>query len=47
MYGNDGMIIGMMKRRIETFREITRKLLDKEELDEKEKEFLMKENVLD
>jgi len=43
----DGMIIGMQKRRIEKYKAIVRKLLDKKELNKEEKEFLEKENILE
>ena len=43
----DGMIIGMQKRRIEKYKTIVTKLLNKKELNEDEKEFLAKENVLE
>lgn len=43
----DGMIIGMMKRRIEHYKEIVKKLIGKENLSEKNKEFLIKEKVLE
>jgi len=43
----NGMIIGIQKRRIEKYKTIARKLLNKQELNEEEKEFLAKENVLE
>jgi len=43
----DGMIIGMQKRRIEKYKTLVKKLLNKQELDKKDKEFLEKENVLE
>jgi hypothetical protein len=46
MYGHDGMIVGMQKRRIEKYKEIVRKLLEKKESTAEEKEFLKKEKVI-
>jgi len=43
----DGMIIGMQKRRIEKYKEIVKTLLNKENLSEKQKEFLKKEKALE
>ena len=41
----DLMIAGMMKRRIENYKEIVKSLLDNQELNEKQKVFLKKEKV--
>ncbi len=43
----DGMIIGMQKRRIQNYKEIVKTLLNKENLSEKQKEFLKKEKTLE
>ena len=43
----DMMIAGMMKRRIENYKEIIRSLMDNQELSEKQKQFLSKEKVID
>lgn len=42
----DLMIAGMMKRRIENYKEIVKALLDNQELSETQKEFLQKEKLL-
>ena len=41
-----GLIIGLMKRRIEKYQQIVKDLLDKKDLSEKQKEFLKKEKVI-
>ncbi len=41
----DGMIAGMMKRRIEKYKTIIKKLLNKEALNKEDKVFLEKEGV--
>lgn len=41
------MIIGMQKRRIQNYKEIVKTLLNKENLSEKQKEFLKKEKTLE
>lgn len=43
----DLMIAGMMKRRIENYKEIVRILLNNQELSKQQKEFLQKEKVLE
>lgn len=47
MFRNDGMIIGMLRRRIEKYKEIVKRLLNSEELTEAQKEFLIKEKILE
>ena len=42
----DGMIIGMMKRKIERYKQIVKLLLAKKELSEEDNAFLMKEKLL-
>ncbi len=42
----DLMIAGMMKRRIENYKEIVKTLLDNQELSEQQKEFLQKEKLV-
>ena len=42
----DMMIAGMMKRRIENYKEIVITFLNKQKLSEKQKQFLTKEKVL-
>ena len=42
-----GMIIGMQKRKIENYKEIVKSLLNKQNLSEKQKEFLEKEKVME
>lgn len=43
----DLMIAGMMKRRIENYKEIVKTLLNKQELTNHQKEFLQKEKIID
>lgn len=44
MFGEyDGFVVGLLKRRIERYKEIVEKLFENKKLDEKEKEFLRKE----
>lgn len=40
------MIAGMMKRRIEKYKDIVLTLLDKKDISEEQKEFLIKEKVI-
>lgn len=47
MYGSDGMVIGIMKKRIENYKEIVRNLLNNQKLSEKQRDFLKKEKVLE
>ncbi|MDO9579656.1 MAG: hypothetical protein Q7J06_03685 [Bacteroidales bacterium] len=43
----DLKIAGMMKRRIENYKEIVKALLDNQELSEQQKQFLQKEKIND
>ena len=42
----DGMILGMMKKRIEKYQDIVKSFLNKQELSENQKEFLKKEKII-
>lgn len=42
---NGGMIVGRMKQKLEKYKEIVRKLLNKEELTSEEKMMLEKDHV--
>lgn len=43
----DGMIIGMLKQRIERYQEIVKSFLSEEELSDVQKEFLQNEKILE
>ena len=42
-----GMIIGMLKRRIESYKEIVLDLINNKKLSKKQKDFLKKEKVIE
>ena len=46
MYGDEGMVIGIMKRRIEHYKLIVQKLMNKQEISGEDKEFLNKEKII-
>ncbi|MCI0504416.1 hypothetical protein L0Y65_06970 [Candidatus Micrarchaeota archaeon] len=45
MYGDEAYIIGNIKRKLGRYQEITRKLVNKEELTGEEKEQLIKDGI--
>lgn len=45
MYGYDGIVVGRMKQKTEKYKEIVRKLLNKQELTAEEKAMLKKDGI--
>jgi len=45
MYGFDGVVVGRMKQKTEKYKEVVRKLLNKQELTAEEKAMLEKDGI--